>query len=55
MAVMTTFGLALDSDGNIWQYQGANGMIKLGTFVPEEPEDPEPTAQQRQPRQAKEK
>lgn len=32
---MTTFGLALDTNGDIWQYQGANGMIKIGTLVPE--------------------
>ena len=31
---MTTFGLALDTDNKIWQYQGANGMVQIGTFTP---------------------
>lgn len=30
----TTFGLALDSSGGIWQYAGSAGMIKLGTVTP---------------------
>lgn len=31
---MTTFGLALDTNGDIWQYQGSNGMVKIGSLTP---------------------
>lgn len=27
---MTTMGLAVDTNGDIWQYQGANGMVQIG-------------------------
>lgn len=30
---MTTFGLALDTDGKIWQYQGANGLVQIGVLM----------------------
>ena len=29
-----TMGLCLDADGNIWRYQGANGMVLIGSINP---------------------
>jgi hypothetical protein len=39
--MMMTAGIALDTNGDIWQYQGAKGMVKLGHLEPDEPDEPD--------------